>query len=50
MASLKFINLEYKDSEMLENTIVLFALCTLEFLRIHLGRKGSLSDHGIYQR
>lgn len=29
-----------------ENTIVLFALCSLEFLRIHLGRKGSLSDHG----
>jgi len=46
MGTLKFVNLDYKQDELIRETIVLLGLCLLESIRIHLGRKGSLSDHG----
>lgn len=46
MGTLKFVNLDYKENVLITETIVLLGLCLLESIRIHLGRKGSLSDHG----
>lgn len=46
MATLKFVNLPYTNEAMVKESIVILALCLLESIRIHLGRKGSLSDHG----
>lgn len=46
MGTLKFVNLDYKQEDLIRETIVLLGLCLLESIRIHLGRKGSLSDHG----
>jgi transmembrane protein 216 len=46
MATLKFINLEYDDTIMYTESLILLAILVLESVRIHLGRKGSLSDHG----
>lgn len=46
MGTLKFVNLDYKREALIQETIVLLGLCLLESIRIHLGRKGSLSDHG----
>lgn len=46
MGTLKFVNLDYKREDIIQQTIVLLGLCLLEAVRIHLGKKGSLSDHG----
>ena len=46
MGTLKAINLNYEDGKLLRETCVLLGLCLLESIRIHLGKKGSLSDHG----
>lgn len=46
MGTLKFVNLDYKQQDLIQETIVLLGLCLLESVRIHLGKKGSLSDHG----
>lgn len=46
MGTLKAINLTYKDHTLLYEGSVMLALCVLESIRIHLGRKGSLSDYG----
>lgn len=46
MGTLKFVNLDYKQHDLIQETIVLLGLCLLESVRIHLGKKGSLSDHG----
>jgi transmembrane protein 216 len=36
----------YTREEVIKEAIIISAVCLLEFIRIHLGRKGSLSDHG----
>jgi transmembrane protein 216 len=46
MAILKFVNLEYTNDVLMEEAIVLCSICVLESIRIHLGKQGSLSDHG----
>ncbi|CAO1390288.1 unnamed protein product [Diamesa hyperborea] len=46
MGTLKAVNLNYTQSELTQETLVLVFLCLLESVRIHLGKKGSLSDHG----
>ena len=46
IGTLKVINLNYTKNQIVEESIVLVFLCLLESVRIHLGRKGSLSDHG----
>lgn len=46
MGALKFVNLEYKNKNELHETIILLGFCLIESIRIHLGRKGSLSEHG----
>lgn len=46
MGTLKFVNLDYKQKDLIQETIVLLGLCLLESVRIHLGKKGSLADHG----
>lgn len=48
MGTLKAINLDYTKSDIIKETSVLVFLCLLESVRIHLGKKGSLSDHGKY--
>ncbi|CRK97716.1 CLUMA_CG011096, isoform A [Clunio marinus] len=48
MQTLKFVHLVYKNDDLIQEAIVLLALCLLESIRIHLGRKGSLSDHGYH--
>lgn len=45
MGTLKFVNLNRKDEQLMD-IIVLLSLCLLEAVRIHLGKKGSLADHG----
>lgn len=46
MGTLKAVNLNYTQKELTQETLVLVFLCLLESVRIHLGKKGSLSDHG----
>lgn len=46
MGILKAVNLKYDPNALTKESIILIALCLLESIRIHLGRKGSLSDHG----
>src|SRR4051812_12436776 len=46
MGTLKFVNLDYKQQDLIQESIVLLGLCLLESIRIHLGKRGSLSDHG----
>lgn len=46
MGILKAVNLTYDHSKLTTESIILIGLCLLESIRIHLGRKGSLSDHG----
>lgn len=46
MGALKFVNLDYKDKTVLHETIILLGLCLIEAIRLHLGKKGSLSEHG----
>lgn len=46
MGLLKFINLDYKDDVLVKEAIILISICLLESIRVHLGRKGSLSDNG----
>ena len=46
MGTLKFVNLDYKQDDLIRETIVLLGLCLLESIRIHLGKKSSLSEHG----
>lgn len=49
MGTLKAVNLDYKKSLLIQESAVLLGLCILESIRIHLGRKGSLSDHGEFR-
>lgn len=48
IGTLKAVQLsnQYEPGNLLNETSVLLGLCILESIRIHLGRKGSLSDHG----
>lgn len=47
MAILKAIMLTYMEQSMLiRDCGILAALMTVETLRVYLGRKGALSDHG----
>lgn len=46
MGILKAVNLTYEQSKLSTESTILIGLCLLESIRIHLGRKGSLSDHG----
>ncbi|XP_055603333.1 transmembrane protein 216-like [Uranotaenia lowii] len=46
MMTLKAVNLQYPQQILLREIIILVALCVIETVRIILGRKGSLSDHG----
>lgn len=46
MGILKAVNLTYQNTVLTKEAVILIGLCLLESIRIHLGRKGSLSDHG----
>uniref|UniRef100_A0A182K942 Uncharacterized protein n=1 Tax=Anopheles christyi TaxID=43041 RepID=A0A182K942_9DIPT len=46
MLTLKAVNLKYPDHILLREACILVALCLVETIRIILGRRGSLSDHG----
>ncbi|ETN64373.1 transmembrane protein 216-like [Anopheles aquasalis] len=46
MLTLKAVNLKYPDHILLRESSILVALCLVETIRIILGRRGSLSDHG----
>lgn len=46
METLKINQLPYTTNNKISEISVLVGLCILESIRIHLGRKGSLSDHG----
>lgn len=46
MGTLKAVNLDYTKTKLTQESLVLVFLCLLESVRIHLGKKGSLSDHG----
>ena len=46
MMTLKAVNLEYKKHDLAQDVTILLILCIIESVRIVLGRKGSLSDHG----
>lgn len=46
MMTLKAVNLKYPEQILWRETIILLSLCLIETIRIILGRKGSLSDHG----
>ncbi|XP_055545482.1 transmembrane protein 216-like [Wyeomyia smithii] len=46
MMTLKAVNLPYPHQVLVQETIILLALCLVETIRIIFGRKGSLSDHG----
>lgn len=46
MHTLKAVNLKYPEQILMRETCILLALCLVETIRIILGRKGSLSDHG----
>lgn len=46
MGTLKAANLQYDQHNLVRDSCVLLATCLLESIRIHFGRKGSLSDHG----
>jgi transmembrane protein 216 len=46
MGILKAVNLPYNSDVLTQETMILLSLCMLESVRIYLGRKGSLSDHG----
>lgn len=48
MLTLKAVNLKYPDHILLREACILVALCLVETIRIILGRRGSLSDHGKY--
>jgi hypothetical protein len=49
MGLLKYINLDYKDDVLVKEAIILVSICLLESIRVHLGRKGSLSDNGEFE-
>lgn len=46
MGTLKAVNLDYTKTKLTQESLVLVFLCLLESVRIYLGKKGSLSDHG----
>lgn len=46
MITLKAVNLKYPEQILMRETCILLSLCLVETIRIILGRKGSLSDHG----
>jgi transmembrane protein 216 len=46
MMALKSVNLTYQEYGKLFDGSVLLALCIVESVRVHLGRKGALSDYG----
>lgn len=46
MGTLKFVNLDYPDAVVYKESVILFGICILESIRIHLGQKGSLLDNG----
>lgn len=46
MITLKAVNLKYPEHILMRETCILLSLCLVETIRIILGRKGSLSDHG----
>ncbi|CAO1405391.1 unnamed protein product [Diamesa serratosioi] len=46
MGTLKAVNLDYSMPVLVQESLILLFLCLLESVRIYLGRKGSLSDHG----
>jgi transmembrane protein 216 len=47
MMTLKAVNLQYDDNKSpVLDACVLIGLCILESIRVHLGKKGSLSDYG----
>ena len=46
MFILKAVNLQYKENDLRFETLILVTLCIVETIRINLGRRGSLSDHG----
>ncbi|XP_065079558.1 transmembrane protein 216-like [Ochlerotatus camptorhynchus] len=46
MMTLKAVNLKYPEQILMRETCILLSLCLVETIRIILGRKGSLSDHG----
>ncbi|XP_058451791.1 transmembrane protein 216-like [Malaya genurostris] len=46
MMSLKAVSLPYPQQSLMRDTCVLFSLCLIETVRVVLGRKGTLSDHG----
>ena len=43
---LKAINLHYAENAVVNELCLLSGICVFEIIRIILGRKGSLSDHG----
>lgn len=43
---LKAINLQYADNVVLNESCCLLGICAVESVRIFLGRKGSLGEHG----
>lgn len=46
MGTLKAVNLDYSKPVLIRESLVLLFLCLLESVRIYLGTKGSLSEHG----
>ena len=43
---LKYINLTLAENADIKEGSILLAVCLLEFGRVHLGNKGSLSENG----
>ncbi|XP_058824025.1 transmembrane protein 216-like [Topomyia yanbarensis] len=46
MMSLKAVSLPYPQASLMRDTCVLISLCLIETVRVVLGRRGTLSDHG----
>lgn len=46
MGMLKYINLTLAENADIREGSILLAVCILEFIRVHLGNKGSLSENG----
>lgn len=48
MGTLKYVNINYSKENIIKEMSVLLAVCIVELIRINLGRRGSLSDHGYH--
>lgn len=48
MGLMKYINLPLAENVDIREGSILLAVCLLEFIRVHLGNKGSLSENGVF--